>query len=145
VFADVFEGQEVRMMTGTKETIQTSISGVAENVMRSTGIPSSEIRGALVVFCAGAMMYVGKDGMNIACSKVDQALGGANYLGIHAFGEQGTFPDGANKHGNLMFSALVFSSKRKIMKLSNVEKEEFVLETDKKYREIVLSGGIIGQ
>ena len=36
----------------------------ASNVLRSTGIRMSEIRGALVVFCAGAMMYVGKDGMN---------------------------------------------------------------------------------
>ena len=50
--------------------------------MVSTGIPTSELRGALVVFCAGAMMYVGKDGMNAACGKLDQALGGANYLGI---------------------------------------------------------------
>lgn len=29
VFADVFEGQEICMMTGTKETIQTSVSAVA--------------------------------------------------------------------------------------------------------------------
>ena len=38
-----------------------------------------------MVFCAGAMMYVGKDGMNAACGKLDQALGGANYLGIYFF------------------------------------------------------------
>ena len=98
-----------------------------------------------MVFCAGAMMYVGKDGMNTVCRKLDAALGGANYLGIHTFGEQGPFPDGTNKHGNLMFSALVFSSRRKIMLLSNVETEEFVLETDPKFKEIALSGGIIGR
>ena len=145
VFSDVHEGQEICMMTGTKENIQTKISAVASNVMRSTGIPTSELRGALVVFCAGAMMYVGKDGMNAACGKLDTALGGTNYLGIHTFGEQGPFPDETNKHGNLMFSALVFSSRRKIMLLSNVDKEEFVLETDPKFREIALSGGIIGR
>ena len=44
-----------------------------------------------MVFCAGAMMYVGKDGMNAACGKLDAALGGANYLGIHTFGEQGLY------------------------------------------------------
>ena len=44
-----------------------------------------------------------------------------------------------------MFSALVFSSRRKIMLLSNVETEEFVLETDPKFKEIALSGGIIGR
>ena len=35
-------------------------------------------------------MYVEKDGMNAACGKLDAALGGANYLGIHTFGEQGS-------------------------------------------------------
>ena len=52
-FSDVHEGQEICMMTGTKENIQTKISAVASNVLRSTGIPTSELRGALVVFCAG--------------------------------------------------------------------------------------------
>ena len=37
VFSDVHEGQEICMMTGTKENIQTKISAVATNVLRSTG------------------------------------------------------------------------------------------------------------
>ena len=145
VFSDVKEGQEICMMTGTTENIQTKISSVATCIMRSTGIPTSELRGALVVFCAGAMMYVGKDGIDIACRKLDEALGGVNYLGIHTFGEQGPFPDGSVRHGNLMFSALVFSSRRKIMKLSNVDSDEIVFETEPKFKEIALSGGIIGR
>ena len=44
-----------------------------------------------------------------------------------------------------MFSALVFSSRRRVMLVSNVDAEEFVLETDPKFREIALSGGIIGR
>ena len=91
------------------------------------------------------MMYVGKDGIDIACRKLDEALGGVNYLGIHTFGEQGPFPDGSVRHGNLMFSALVFSSRRKIMKLSNVDSDEIVFETEPKFKEIALSGGIIGR
>ena len=138
------EGEDVCMMTGTKEIIQTKISSVATHVLRSSGISTSELRGALVVFCAGAMMYCGKDGIDVACGKLDQALGGVNYLGIHTFGETGPFPDGSNRHGNLMFSALVFSSRRRIMKLSNVDIEEFVLEIEPKFKEIALSGGIIG-
>ena len=145
VFSDVHEGQKICMMTGTTENIQTKISSVATYIMRSTGIPTSELRGALVVFCAGAMMYVGTDGIDIACSKLDQALGGVNYFGIHTFGEQGPFPDGSVRHGNLMFSALVFSSRRKIMKISNVDSEEIVLETDPKFKEIAMNGGIIGR
>ena len=58
------------MMTGTTENIQTKISSVATYIMRSTGIPTGELRGALVVFCAGAMMYVGTDGIDIACNKL---------------------------------------------------------------------------
>ena len=46
---------------------------------------------------------------------------------------------------HLMFFALVFSSRRRIMLLSNLDREEFVLETDPKFREIALSGGIIGR
>ena len=145
VFSDVHEGQKICMMTGTTENIQTKISSVATYIMRSTGIPTSELRGALVVFCAGAMMYVGTDGIDIACNKLDQALGGVNYLGIHTFGEQGPFPDGSVRHGNLMFSALVFSSRRKIMKVSNVDSDEMVLETEPKFKEIALNGGIIGR
>ena len=75
LFSDVSEGQEIRMMTGTRENIQTKISAVATYVLRSTGIPTSELRGALVVFCAGAMMYCGTEGIDVACSKLDQALG----------------------------------------------------------------------
>ena len=37
VFSDVYEGQQICMMTGTKENIQTKISAVASNVLRSTG------------------------------------------------------------------------------------------------------------
>ena len=144
VFSDVSEGQEICMMTGTRENIQTKISAVATNVLRSTEIPTSELRGALVVFCAGAMMYCGTEGMDVACRKLDQALGGVNYLGIHTFGEQGPFPDGSVRHGNLMFSALVFSSRRKIMKLVNVDSDECVMETDPEFKEIALGGGIIG-
>ena len=144
VFSDVYEGQEICMMAGTRENIQTKISAVATHVLRSTGIPTSELRGALVVFCAGAMLYCGTDGVDVACGKLDQALGGVNYLGIHTFGEQGPFPDGSVRHGNLMFSALVFSSRRKVMKLSNLDSDEFVLETEPKFKEIALSGGIIG-
>jgi serine/threonine protein kinase len=143
LFSDVAVGQDIVNMAGTKENIENRISNTALHIQRSTGIPPTEFRGALVVFCAGAMMYCG-DGMNTACRKLDEALGGCSYLGIHTFGEQGPFPDGANRHGNLMFSALVVTSRRKIMKLQNVDKEEVVYETDERFEDIAMSGGILG-
>ena len=143
LYSDVSEGELICMMTGTKENIQAKISSVPTHVLRSTGIPTSELRGALVTFCAGVFLYLGSDVADGACRKLDQSLGGVNYLGINTLGEQGPFPDGSVRHGNLGFSALVFSSRRKIMKLSNLDIDEFVLETDPKFKEIALSGGII--
>jgi hypothetical protein len=35
-------------------------------------------------------------------------MGGAPFLGAFTFGEQGAITDGANRHGNLMVSGLVF-------------------------------------
>ena len=61
-----------------------------------------EVRGALVVFCAGAMLAI-KDKMDQVSKRLGRALGGQPILGYHSFGEQGTFPNEISSHGNLMF------------------------------------------
>lgn len=96
------------------------IAGVATHIVRTSGFTLQEVRGALLVFCAGCMMYA-SDSMEVAAGKVSEALGGAPYIGVHTFGEQGQFPDGMNRHGNLMFSCLVISSRRRVIKLLNVD------------------------
>jgi len=143
LFSDVALGDQIVTMAGTKDNIVNRISSVALHIQRSTGIPVNEFRGALVVFCAGAMMYAG-EGMDESCQKLDAALGGVNYLGIHTFGEQGPFPDGTNKHGNLMFSALVITSRRSVIKLQNVDTGDIVLEGSTKFEEIVMAQGVVG-
>ena len=60
-------------------------------------------------------------GMGKAAEKLQSALGGAPYLGVHTFGEQGQQPDGRSCHGNLMFSAVVFSSRRGKMKVVSLD------------------------
>ena len=72
------------------------------------------------MFCAGCMMYV-DEGMGKAAEKLQSALGGAPYLDVHTFGEQGQQPDGRSCHGNLMFSAVVFSSRRRKMKVVSLD------------------------
>ena len=62
----------------------------------------SEMRGALVVFCGGAMLAI-KDQIDGVSKKLGRALGGSPYLGFHTFGEQGTLKNGVLAHGNLMF------------------------------------------
>ena len=69
-------------------------------------------------------------------------MGGTPYLGVHTFGEQGQFPDGMNRHGNLMFSCLIISSRRRVVKLLNVDTGEHVNETEPRFKDIVASGAV---
>ena len=41
-------------------------------------------------------------------SELQAALPGIPFLGSFTFGEQGCFPGGENRHGNLMISVLLF-------------------------------------
>jgi len=141
LFSDVKEGEQVVMMAGTKENLVNRIAGVATHIVRTSGFTLQEVRGALLVFCAGCMMYA-SDSMDVAAGKVSEALGAAPYIGVHTFGEQGQFPDGMNRHGNLMFSCLVISSRRRVIKLLNVDTGKQVQETDPGFEEIVASGAV---
>ena len=85
---------------------------------------------------------VDKD-MDKAAAKLDQALGGIDYIGIHPFGEQGPFPGGNSRHGNLMFSAVTFSSRRRVPKIVNIDTGDELLEGDPKFEDVVMSGGLM--
>jgi len=93
--------------------------------------------------CVAFYADIDKD-MDKACEKLDAALGGVPYLGIHPFGEQGPFPGGDSRHGNLMFSAIAFTSRRYISKISNVDTGEEIYESDKvKFEQAVMTGGLL--
>lgn len=139
LFSDVSQGEEVIMMSGTKENVVNRIAGVASHVVRSGGFSLQEIRGSLIIFCAGCMMFA-SDQMDQAATKLSVALGGTPFLGMHTFGEQGQFSDGVSRHGNLMFSALVISSRRRTLKVLNVDTGKTLLETDPEFVEIIKSG-----
>jgi len=141
LFADVQVGENIVMMSGTKENLVNRIAQISSHVVRASNFSMQEVRGALIIFCGGAMMYA-SDQMDTAAEKLYESLGGTPYVGIHTFGEQGQFPDGSSRHGNLMFSAVVFSSKRTVMKVMNMDTGEVVLESDPRFEEILLSGGL---
>jgi len=141
LFSDVQVGEQICMMAGTKENIVNRIAGVATQIVNNAEFSLQEVRGAFVVFCAGCMMYA-DDRMDDSCDKLFTAIGGTPYLGVHTFGEQGMFPDGKNRHGNLMFSAIVFSSKRRIVKLLNVDTGKEVSEDDPEFKQIVLTATV---
>ena len=117
-FANVEIGDELYCMAGTSDNLKHRISKVASFILRGSSIQLNEVIGALVVFCAGCMLRIEKD-MDVPCRKLSSVLGNAPFLGMHTFGEQGIFPNGNSMHGNLMFSVLLFTSKRKIRKMVN--------------------------
>lgn len=104
------------------------------HIKRTFGISASEIKGSIVIFCAGCMMFA-TDHMNAAAAKMDEAVGGTPYIGIHTFGEQGRFPDGSNRHGNLMFAAVCFTSNRRYMRLLNMDTATKIDENTPGFRE----------
>eukprot|EP00927_Polykrikos_kofoidii_P025236 TRINITY_DN22708_c0_g2_i2.p1 TRINITY_DN22708_c0_g2~~TRINITY_DN22708_c0_g2_i2.p1 ORF type:complete len:407 (+),score=64.86 TRINITY_DN22708_c0_g2_i2:77-1297(+) len=140
LFSDVKKGEPLTMMYGTVDNLVSRISQVSSQVINRSNFSVQEVRGAIIIYCAGCMMYT-SDRIDEAAAKLESTLGGVPYLGIHTFGETGPFPDGTSRHGNLMFSAMIFSSKRRVMKVVNVDTGEATLESDKAaFMKLVESG-----
>lgn len=70
----------------------------------------SEPAAAVVFYCAGCMLTV-RARYHEVQQQVRAQLGEVPFLIAYTFGEQGCFPDGSNRHGNLMISALLFGTK----------------------------------
>ena len=66
------------------------------------------------------MMAIKPD-MGMVAERLNMALQGAPHVGCHTFGEQGQFPHGTSEHGNLMFSVLVFSNRRVVVRVVNMD------------------------
>ena len=108
LFSTMSEGDKVTLMTGTREGLVTRAGEVAQFAMDFESWSPDEISGALVVYCGGCMLTVQDDVSRVA-SGLSETLDSKPFIGIFTFGEQGAFPDGINRHGNLMISAVLFS------------------------------------
>ncbi|MEM7058756.1 MAG: FIST C-terminal domain-containing protein [Pseudomonadota bacterium] len=107
VFADVVEGEELHLMTGSQDSLISRAGRVAQQA--KDGLQGAEPAGALVVYCGGCMLAV-QDRMNEAAEGINQALGNVPFLGTFTFGEQGQVLNSENCHGNLMISCITFAS-----------------------------------
>lgn len=105
-YADVAEGETLRMMRGTPDSLVRRGSRVAQLAREVAGDDGAALAGALVVYCGGCMMAI-EDRMGDVAEEVSTALSGAPFLGLFSFGEQGMGVDGYNGHGNLMISCIV--------------------------------------
>ena len=106
-FAELSVGDEVVVMRGSVESLVSRAGRVARSAIANGHGDPDQVAGGLIVYCAGCMLTVA-DRMIEVVHGVSEALHGRPFLGSFTFGEQGCFPGGQNRHGNLMISALVF-------------------------------------
>ncbi|MEL6264032.1 MAG: FIST N-terminal domain-containing protein [Pseudomonadota bacterium] len=120
LFAEIAEGEVLQLMAGSVEGLTGRAGRVAaqaaQGAQGAQGAPGARhgtsgagaLAGGLVIYCGGCMMAV-QDHMDSVAADIDAALGGAPWLGIFTFGEQGSVIGGQNRHGNLMISCATFS------------------------------------
>lgn len=108
LFSDIEEGEEILLMTGSKNNLVTRAGRVAESAISAGELKPEQVCGALVIYCAGCMLTVQNE-MDKVATGVSHVLQGNPFIGVFTFGEQGCFVGGENRHGNLMISVVVFS------------------------------------
>ncbi len=107
MFATVSEGEELTSLVGTKKGLIDRAGRVAALSCAAGNFQKTDISGALMIYCGGCMLAVREDLPNVVAG-VNDALGGAPFLGAFTFGEQGPLLGAGNRHGNLMISCVVF-------------------------------------
>ena len=65
------------------------------------------LQGALAFYCAGCSLKI-QDQINDVAKNLSTSLRGRPFMGILPYGEQGTDGAGNVRHGNLMYSLLLF-------------------------------------
>lgn len=110
LFTEVSEGDEIVLLTGSKDSLVSRAGRVAQAALDAGDLDRRSLTGGLVIYCAGCMLTV-RDQMDAVAESIASALGGAPFLGVFTFGEQGCFVGNQNSHGNLMISTVVFSDR----------------------------------
>jgi hypothetical protein len=106
LFAKVGVGETLHQMTGSPDSLTTRAGRLAREALEDESVAGAAA-GALIVFCGGSMLAM-RDRMDEVVSGLRRSLGGAPFLGVFTFGEQGAALDGENRHGNLMISCTAF-------------------------------------
>lgn len=107
LFTNIETGEKIVLMAGSQLDLIARSGVVARHALKRGDLSPDQIAGGLVIFCAGCMLTI-QDRMEEVVANIREALGGNPFLGAFTFGEQGCFVDGANYHGNLMMSVIVF-------------------------------------
>ena len=109
LFTKAEVGEGVFLMEGSARDIVERTDRITSKVLAGISEPENEVAGALIIFCAGCMLAVQDEMMEVS-QRFSSALGGRPFLGLHTLGEQGCAILGENKHANLMMSIIVFEN-----------------------------------
>lgn len=104
LFANPKAGETIYLMKSTTDNILRRINSIGRMARNGVETPKA----SLVIICAGSMMALGPRVREIS-GTLTSAFGDNPYLGIFAFGHQGTLANGSAAHGNLVISCAVFS------------------------------------
>ena len=108
VFANVETGATLHLMEGSINGLVQRAGRVIENAIDL--LPQSrKPAGVLMIYCAGCMMTITRE-LEEMSKQVQAQFPDIPIAGMYSFGEQGRFLDHRNRHGNLMISAIAFSS-----------------------------------
>ena len=110
LFTEIDDRDRITLMTGSRSSLVNRPARVVESVLLNNDYRPEQINGALIVFCGGSMLAV-RDDLDEARRRVRDLLGDVPFLTIFTFGEQGSLTQGANYHGNLMVSVILFSNR----------------------------------
>lgn len=108
VFANVKEGTEVHLLSGNPEMLVERPALTCRLARANGKIPKDKVAGGILIYCAGTMLAIPEESRSEIAPKINEVLGGSPFIGGWTFGEQGYFPEGVNRHGNLMSSMIVF-------------------------------------
>ena len=105
LFADVEEGQELTLMATSSTDLVDLVEAATE--APAVGAFCETLRGALAFYCAGCSLQI-RDQINEVAKNLSTSLQGQPFMGVLPYGEQGTDGAGSVRHGNLMYSLLLF-------------------------------------
>ena len=109
LFADVAEGDIIRLMTGTHESLIKRAGRVIGDAQGLLPTPSNTVAGGFVIYCGGCMLAIADD-LDAVAGNMRAAFGDAPFLAAFTFGEQGALVSSGNRHGNLMIAASVVAN-----------------------------------
>jgi hypothetical protein len=110
-FAEIPAGEEITLMLGSQTQLMSRMGKVIDRAVggKRSGL---SLKGGLFVYCGGSLGVILDRAAEIS-HEFTKGAGDIPFVGVATFGEQGCFVGKrkANRHGNLMCSAVLFGRK----------------------------------